>query len=259
MERARPTIRCLREDLSLKLPPASESLDQVDHPLLRKAAAQFASSGASHERIVSIDDNVLLKAKIGRWRGAVWQDTSRPWLVAAGEREQGSNHDFYEDLERRAKRERSVRNSAQGGSSTKACYTDDLLPTDLDKKRLLLETAAHIESEIRSGVRSLVCASILCGHPKSEEIVGGCTVEILVRAHGGETYVGVHVHGSVRENVQAVILDSVPGCDRDSWLPDFMPDRANKPGEVIWSNLMDPQVAAELLDSEESDGRVATD
>jgi len=256
MERTRPTIRCLRDDLGYgKLPPASEPLDALDHPLLRKAATQFASSGGSHERIVSIDDNVFFKVKIGRWRGAVWQDSRRPWLVAAGEREEGSTHDFYEELEQRAKRARTARNATQGGSSTKNCYTDNLLPGALDEKRLLLEAATRVESDIRVGVCSLICASILCGQPKSEEIIGGCTVEILVRAHEGETYVGVHIHGPVPENIQAVILDSIPGCDRDGWHPDFMPDRANRPGEVVWSNMMDPQVAAALLDSaEEAEG-----
>jgi hypothetical protein len=50
----RPTLRCLREDLRLPLPPASVPLDQVDHPLLTKAGEQFADPVTSHERIRAI-------------------------------------------------------------------------------------------------------------------------------------------------------------------------------------------------------------
>lgn len=32
MERARPTLRCLRDDLHLPIPPARQPLDEVEHP-----------------------------------------------------------------------------------------------------------------------------------------------------------------------------------------------------------------------------------
>jgi hypothetical protein len=38
----RPTLRCLRDDLNLPLPTARVPLDELDHPILRKAAEQFA-------------------------------------------------------------------------------------------------------------------------------------------------------------------------------------------------------------------------
>jgi hypothetical protein len=62
----RPT---LREDLSLPVPSAQMTLDQIDHPLLAKAGEQFAQADTPHERIRSIDDVVLFKVKAGRWRG----------------------------------------------------------------------------------------------------------------------------------------------------------------------------------------------
>ncbi|MEV5409170.1 hypothetical protein AB0K60_10090 [Thermopolyspora sp. NPDC052614] len=66
MNPTRPTIRCLREDLDIaKLPPARVALDEIDHPLLRKASAQFAG-GSSRDRIAAVDDNVLFKVKIQR-------------------------------------------------------------------------------------------------------------------------------------------------------------------------------------------------
>ncbi|WP_214105012.1 hypothetical protein [Acrocarpospora catenulata] len=112
MNPTRPTIRCLREDLGIaKLPPAHIALDEIDHPLIHKASAQFAG-GSARERIASVDDNVLLKVKIQRWRGAVWQDNRCPWLVAAGRREDGSPDDFYAALAERARQARKAYNSS---------------------------------------------------------------------------------------------------------------------------------------------------
>src|SRR5947209_3535189 len=103
----RPTLRCLREDLGLPVPSARLPLDQVEHPLLAKAAEQFADPATPHERIRAIDDAVLFKVKVGRWRGAVYADNDpdadvRDWLVAAGVREDGSNADFYAALHQQA-------------------------------------------------------------------------------------------------------------------------------------------------------------
>jgi hypothetical protein len=62
---ARPTLRCLREDLGLPVPSAQVPLDEIDHPLLRKAQEQFAAGDTPHERIRAIDDVVLFKVKTG--------------------------------------------------------------------------------------------------------------------------------------------------------------------------------------------------
>jgi hypothetical protein len=89
----RPTLRCLRNDLNLPLPTARVPLDEIDHPIIRKAAERFAARDTPHERIASIDDVVLFKVKTGRWRGAVFCDEPGDdvldWL-AAGIREEGA-------------------------------------------------------------------------------------------------------------------------------------------------------------------------
>jgi hypothetical protein len=41
--RARPTLRCLREDLGQAVPPADTPLDEVPHPLVAKASERFAT------------------------------------------------------------------------------------------------------------------------------------------------------------------------------------------------------------------------
>jgi hypothetical protein len=68
---ARPTLRCLREDLEQVVPPADTPLDEIPHPLLAKASERFADYSAPREHIASVDDQVLFKVKVQRWRGAV--------------------------------------------------------------------------------------------------------------------------------------------------------------------------------------------
>lgn len=92
----------------MPLPPINNPLDEVDHPLLRKTSEQFADPGGARERIRAIDDAVVFKAKVQRWRGAVWTDKDeRPWLIAAGWREDGSPQDFYEAFAHSAKAARA--------------------------------------------------------------------------------------------------------------------------------------------------------
>jgi hypothetical protein len=51
------------------------------------ARDQFAIDDATHERIRAIDDKVVWKVKIQRWRGAVWTDEHIPRLMLSPRRE----------------------------------------------------------------------------------------------------------------------------------------------------------------------------
>lgn len=68
-ERVRPTLRVLKEDLRIPIPSARVALEDVGHPLLDKASAQFADADGMRERIRAVDDQVLFKVKVQRWRG----------------------------------------------------------------------------------------------------------------------------------------------------------------------------------------------
>ncbi len=111
MRPAHPTLRCLREDLELPVPAVTVPLEEIEHPILAKAAEQFTDADTKHERIRAIDDQVLFKVKVQRWRGAVWIDADLPWLVAAGHREDGSGNDFYAALEAEGKAARARYNA----------------------------------------------------------------------------------------------------------------------------------------------------
>ena len=63
-QRARPTLRCLREDLALPAPRVDTPLEEISHPLLAKAAERFADDQTPQERIAAIDDQVLFKTYV---------------------------------------------------------------------------------------------------------------------------------------------------------------------------------------------------
>lgn len=133
MRPARPTLRALREDLKLPLPSAREPLDELDHPILAKAREHFADDEAGHERIRSVDDEVLFKVKVQRWRGAVWTDEDLPWLIAAGQREDGSPDDFYSALETTARAARARYNADSRQPLSTRTYVGHLLPDQNDR------------------------------------------------------------------------------------------------------------------------------
>ncbi|MBP2339251.1 hypothetical protein JOF41_005429 [Saccharothrix coeruleofusca] len=248
----RPTLRCLREDLGVPLPPIDDPLDEIDHPLVRKANEQFASRTGPRERIRAIDDEVVFKVKAQRWRGAVVETGEPSWLVAAGVREEGSRDDFYEALAATAAAARARYNAEHRTPLKSETFCGQWLPREDDRDRYRAEAAVRTLRAMRATVHRLVCASLLDGH---EHIGAAAGVELGVLVQGAEergTYVALRIVGSVADNIVVVVLSLVPGCDRDGWYPEFaMPGRLLRPGEQVYSNLMDPVEAARLLESQE--------
>ena len=82
---ARPTLRCLREDLALAVPRADTPLEEISHPLLAKATERFADDRTPHERIAAIDDEVLFKVKLSAGEALSGSmPGSRGWLPPGG-------------------------------------------------------------------------------------------------------------------------------------------------------------------------------
>ncbi len=110
------------------------------------------------------------------------------------------------------------------------------------------EGAVRLIREVDATVRRLVRASLFDGHEHTAQ-VAKTSLSVLVRADSGhETYVALRILGPVPKNLLIVILDLVPGCDRNAWFPELtMPHRALNPGEQVWSTLMDPVVASQLI------------
>lgn len=251
----RPTLRCLRDDLSLPLPTARTPLDEIDHPLIKKAAEQFAARDTSHERIASIDDVVLFKVKTGRWRGAVYCEEPtvevQDRLIAAGIREEGAPDDFYAALHTQACAARHRYNAEHDRPLTTDTYTAHLLPDQDDRDRYLLEAGTRLTRRLNTALRQLLAGSLRDGHEHAADFPGFRLGAVVRAEDGHETYVAVRITGSVPEGLTAVILTRVPGCDIDAWFPEYtLPERELLPAEQAWSNIMDPKAAAELLDEQ---------
>jgi hypothetical protein len=245
-------LRCLREDLRQAVPPADTPLDEVPHPLLAKANERFADDGTPRERIASVDDQVLFKVKVQRWRGAVWiADNDILWLVAAGQREEGSPDDFYAGLTARGKAARSQFNAAHTPPLITETYTSGLLPGREDELRWKAEYAVRAERRLRVTVHSLLRESLLDGREHAAMLDGSALGIQVLADQGYSTYVAVRIIGSVPRRLVATILSLIPGCQLDAWMSDYaMPERPVAPEEQVWSNMMDPTAAAKLLDED---------
>jgi hypothetical protein len=251
MHSARPTLRCLDEDLGLPLPSVAAALDEIDHPLLEKAVAQFSDAETKHERIRSIDDAVLFKVKVQRWRGAIWLDADLPWLVAAGQREDGSSDDFYAALEAGGKAARARYNAAHSDGLKTSTFSGHLLPTRADHIRYRAEAGVRFARLLRATIQELIKDTLRDGREHTSDF-DTFTLGLQVRADDGhETYAAVRITGSVPANLATVILGNIPGCDTDGWYPEYaLPERDLLPAEQAWSNLMDPRAAAAILNAE---------
>lgn len=239
----------------LPLPSAKVPLEDVEHPLLSKASEQFADPDTPHERIRAIDDQVLFKVKVGRWRGAVFVDEPESevetWLVSAGTREDGSADDFYAALHAQAKSARQRYNAENDKPLTTDTYSAYLSPNADDYDRWRVEAAVRFASRLDRVIRELVKGALRDGHEHAADLAG-FRLGIIVRAENGhETYAAIRITGSVPQNLTAVILGRVPGCDPAAWFPEYsLPERELLPAEQVWSNMMEPKAAARLLDED---------
>lgn len=251
MEPARPTLRALLQDLHLPLPPIDQPLDQIDHPLLAKARDQFTQENTGHERIRAIDDEVVFKVKIQRWRGAVWSDEHIPWLIAAGVREDGSADDFYQALASDAQTARARYNAEHAKPIGGRTCIGHLLPTQDDHRRHQLEAGTRQVRQLITVICDLARGSLRDGHEHATDFPG-FRLGIVVRADDGhETYVAVRITGSIPHDLTSVILRHVPGCDAELWDTVIrLPERRLLGPEQAWFNIMDPKAAAQLLEEE---------
>jgi hypothetical protein len=156
-------------------------------------------------------------------------------LGRAGYRREGDPTDFYAALAAAASRD--------GGS------TDPWLPSDWDWKRLELEHAVAWETDTRRIVGELIARSLRTGHAYQAEFQR-YSVTALARANEGETYLVVGSENVADAKVFAAIINAIPGIDPAAWLPepDGVAGIEPSPGEVIWSTILPPSVAAELLE-----------
>lgn len=95
--RARPTIRCLTEDLGLTLPWLDVDLSEVDDPWLGELRRIAPDSPRGQKRILSIAQPPVYRLRRSSQRGATWVDEEHGivWLCAVHRREEDSGEDAY--------------------------------------------------------------------------------------------------------------------------------------------------------------------
>jgi hypothetical protein len=101
--RARPTIRCIVNDLDIELPGIDVDLSGVDHPLLDELRRIAPESPTGQKRILSIEYPMVYRIRVSSHRGATWVDERAidgearviVWLCAAQAREAGSLEDAF--------------------------------------------------------------------------------------------------------------------------------------------------------------------
>jgi hypothetical protein len=95
--RARPTLRCLTDDLELSIPALDIDLGHLDHPWLDELRRIAPTSPLGQKRILSIDRPLVYRLRDSSSRAATWVDERHDvvWLCAVHRREEGSYQDAY--------------------------------------------------------------------------------------------------------------------------------------------------------------------
>lgn len=198
--RTRPTIRCLRDDLSLELPTVDVDLGALHHPLLDEARRIAPAAPQGQKRILAIDHPLVYRVRHGRWRGATWleEDAARFWLLAGAQRAAGSKDDAYEVFV-------ALHEAGQ------------LLPTADDRQRDAFERDARVlaaaEVEAQRGFEAAVAMPGTDVMIRFAELIDA---RLLLSAAGDEVWVAIaartadggFVTEALRELLFAIVFDA---------------------------------------------------
>ncbi len=217
--RTRVTLRCLREDLKIELPPVEVDLGGLDHALVGEARRVAPAAPRGQKRILSIERPLVYRLRHGRWRGATWleADAGRFWLCAGAQREEGSGEDAYELF---AALHRAGR----------------LLPDDDDRLRDALERNARIIDDAADSIASVLADAFdHRGRDVAVSFGGLIDARLHVTAPGEEVWVAIGTQAAdgrfVEERLRDVLFGLVlAAAEAELWEP-----RADWPsGELAW-------------------------
>jgi hypothetical protein len=213
------TVRCLRDDLKLELPPVEVDLGGLDHVLVGEARRLAPTAPRGQKRIHSIEHPLVYRVRHGRWRGATWleADAARFWLCAGAQREEGSGEDAYEQF---AALHRAQR----------------LLPDADDRLRDALERNARIIDAASGSIDSALAEAF---DHRDRDVAISCAglidARLQVVASGEEVWVAIASQATdgrfVEERLRDVLFGLVlTAAEADLWEP-----RADWPsGELAW-------------------------
>ena len=166
--RARPTIRCLTEDLGLALPWLDTDLGEVEDPLLGELRRIAPGSPQGQKRVLSIGSPLVYRLRFSAERGVTWVDEDHGvvWLCAVHRRQEGSDDDAYTWFAK----------LHAGGK---------LLPSGDDRLRDRAEAVIRLQRGLTSAMLRLVNAALSRkGTELAADLGGYLPCRVLVRGNG---------------------------------------------------------------------------
>src|SRR5215207_1855636 len=217
--RTRVTLRCVRVDLELGIPPVEVDLGALDHPLIAETRRIAPAAPRGQKRILAIEHPLVYRLRHGRWRGATWLETGegRFWLCAGAQRAAGSADDAYEHF-------------------IALHEAGRLLPDDDDRLRDALERNARI-IDAAAAVIPEALADALARRSRDVALRFGGLVDARLHATGAgdEIWVAIATQAAdgrfVDERLRDVLFRLVfDAAETELWEP-----RADWPsGELAW-------------------------
>jgi hypothetical protein len=213
------TLRCLRDDLKVELPPVEIDLGGLDHVLVGEARRLAPTAPRGQKRILSIEYPLVYRVRHGRWRGATWleSEAARFWLCAGAQREEGSGEDAYEQFAALHRARRLLPDK------------DDLLRDALERNARIIDAASN------SIDAALAEAFDRRGSDVAISFADLIDTRLHVAASGEEVWVAIATQATdgrfVEERLRDVLFGLVlAAAEADLWEP-----RADWPsGELAW-------------------------
>jgi hypothetical protein len=213
------TLRCLREDLEMELPPVEVDLGSLDHPLITEARRVAPAAPRGQKRILSIEHPLVYRLRHGRWRGATWleADAGRFWLCAGAQREEGSGEDAYEHFS-------ALHDAGQ------------LLPDDDDRLRDDLERNARIIDAAAVSIAPVLAEAFgQMDHDVTTCFGGLVDARLHVTAPGEEVWVAIATQATDGRFVEERLRDVLFGLVLEAAEAVLWEPRADWPsGELEW-------------------------
>jgi hypothetical protein len=191
--RARPTIRCLTEDLNRDLPGLDTDLGEIEDSWLDELRRIAPTSPQGQKRILAIVQPMVYRLRVSSSRAATWLDESHDivWLCAVHRREQGSDDDAYAWF------------AGLHG-------TGRLLPSQDDRLRDRAEAVIRLQRGLTAELLRLVQDALShLGTELAAELGGYLPCRVLVRDGGGVQEIwcalssravdGTHVRDQLRD------------------------------------------------------------
>lgn len=202
--RARPTIRCLTEDLGIALPWLDTDLGELDDSWLGELRRIAPASPRGQKRVLAIGSPLVYRLRLSAERGVTWMDEEHGvvWLCAVHRRQEGSDDDAYTWF-------------------AKLHADGMLLPSSDDRLRDRSEAVIRLQRGLTAALLRLVDdARSRKGSELSADLGGYLPCRVLVRGNGQIEEIwcalsaraagGTHVRDELRDILFAALEAHLP-------------------------------------------------